>query len=125
MINMTQGQKIKALRMKAELTQEELGKILGIKKNAVCKYEKDLVINIPRKSLDIMSKLFGVPISDLLDDATDIEVDLANETHIFELVQGRFGKQAAILLNYVSGLNSEGQIKLTKYAEDIIDKYQK
>ena len=43
---MDMGQRIKELRIKNGLTQEELGKYIGVQKSAIRKYEKGEVKNI-------------------------------------------------------------------------------
>lgn len=48
---MTTGERIKTLRKEHNLTQEELGKMLGVQKAAIQKYEKGTVKNIKRDSL--------------------------------------------------------------------------
>ena len=57
---MTMAEIIKSLRLKNNMTQEELGKHLGIQKSAIRKYESGLVENIPRSSILKMATLFGV-----------------------------------------------------------------
>ena len=63
---MTMGERIKQLRKKQGLTQEELGKYIGVKKAAIMKYEKGDVQNMKRSSIEILSKLFGVTPSYLM-----------------------------------------------------------
>lgn len=63
---MTMGDRIKELREKAGLTQEELGEKLGIKKSAIAKYEKGRVVNIKRSTIKVMADLFGVSASFLM-----------------------------------------------------------
>lgn len=57
---MSMGENIKQLRLKHNMTQEELGKHIGVQKSAIRKYESGLVQNIPRASIQIMANLFGV-----------------------------------------------------------------
>ena len=64
---MTIGQKIKTLRKHAHMTQTELGEILGVKKNAVSKWECGRVEDIPASKIKAMAKLFEVPPSYLID----------------------------------------------------------
>lgn len=45
---MTTGDKIKFLRNKKGLSQEELGAMVGVKKAAINKYENGIVINLKR-----------------------------------------------------------------------------
>ena len=60
--------KIKALRENAGLTQTELGERLGVKKNAVSKWECGRVEDIPSSKIKAMAILFNVPPSYLIDE---------------------------------------------------------
>lgn len=68
---MTISEKIKQLRKKAGLTQTELGDRLGVKKNAVSKWECGRVEAIPSSKIKAMASLFEVPPSYLIDDDQD------------------------------------------------------
>ena len=57
---------IKYYRIKAGLTQEELGKKLGLQKSAIAKYESGRVENIKRSVLDKMADVLGCSPLDLL-----------------------------------------------------------
>lgn len=63
---MNMGDRIKQLRLEKGLTQEELGKYIGVKKAAIMKYEKGNVKNMKRSSIEILSNLFGVTPSYLM-----------------------------------------------------------
>ncbi len=54
---MTTGERIKTLRKEHNLTQEELGKMLGVQKAAIQKYEKGTVKNIKRDSLIKLARI--------------------------------------------------------------------
>lgn len=45
------GQKIKEARLKKNMTQADLGKIVGVQKSAIAKYETGRVVNIKRSTL--------------------------------------------------------------------------
>lgn len=60
------GDNIRALRLKHNMTQEELGRHLGVQKSAIRKYESGMVENIPRSSIKKMADLFGVKPSALM-----------------------------------------------------------
>ena len=64
---MTIAEKIKTLRKQAKLTQTELGELLGVKKNAVSKWECGRVTDIPAGKIKAMAKIFDVPPSYLID----------------------------------------------------------
>lgn len=59
LIIMTPGERIKRLRKEMNLTQEDLGKALGIQKAAVQKYEKGTVKNIKRENLIKLAKILN------------------------------------------------------------------
>lgn len=63
---MEMGERIKQLRIANGLTQEELGRYIGVQKSAIRKYEKGAVKNIKRTSIEIMSNLFKVSPSYLM-----------------------------------------------------------
>lgn len=62
------GEKIKYLRKKNGLTQTELGVKLGVKTNAVSKWECGRVEDVPMSKIKAMSVIFDVPPSYLIDD---------------------------------------------------------
>lgn len=65
---MTIGDKIRYQRKLLGLTQTELGERLGVKTNAVSKWECGRVEDIPTSKIKAMSVLFGVPTSYLIDE---------------------------------------------------------
>lgn len=65
---MTLGNKIRVHRKMLGLTQSELGEKLGVKLNAVSKWECGRVEDIPTSKIKAMAKLFDVSISYLIDD---------------------------------------------------------
>ena len=66
---MTIGEKIKYHRTLLGLTQTQLGERLGVKKNAVSKWECGRVDDIPASKVKAIAQLFSVPVSYLIDDA--------------------------------------------------------
>lgn len=67
------GDRIKEMRSKLGLTQEELGKKLGVKRAAVNKWETGEVENIKRGTLEEMCRIFKVRPSWLMDlDVPDV-----------------------------------------------------
>lgn len=57
---MQMGDIIRNLRLQKGLTQEELGKVIGVQKSAIRKYESGAVENIKRSSIKKMADFFGV-----------------------------------------------------------------
>lgn len=62
------GEKIKVLRKQHKMTQTELGEKLGVKTNAVSKWECGRVEDIPMSKIKAMALLFDVPPSYLIDE---------------------------------------------------------
>lgn len=65
---MTIGDKIRLHRKALGLTQTELGEKLGVKTNAVSKWECGRVDDIPTSKIKAMAKLFDVQPSCLIDE---------------------------------------------------------
>ncbi len=63
------GQKIKQARMAKGLTQEELGKLVGLQKSAIAKYENGRVVNIKRSTLQKLAQALDLRGSDLIIEA--------------------------------------------------------
>ena len=60
------GQKIKEARIKKGLTQEELGRIVGVQKSAIAKYENGRVVNIKRSTLQKIASALNIRPSELI-----------------------------------------------------------
>ena len=58
--NMDIGNYIKELRTSQGLSQEELGKILGVQRAAVYKWESGMVKNLKRETIKKLAEYFGV-----------------------------------------------------------------
>lgn len=54
------AERIKALRLRRGMTQQELGEQIGVKKAAINKYETGLVVNLKRSSIIRMAEVLGV-----------------------------------------------------------------
>lgn len=65
---MTLGDKIRLHRKRLGMTQTELGEKLGVKVNAVSKWECGRVEDIPTSKIKALADLFEVPVSYLIDD---------------------------------------------------------
>ena len=67
---MTIGEKIKARRIELGMTTEELGKIIGVQRSAITKYEKDK-IDLKSERLQQIAKALEIPPASLLPDEDD------------------------------------------------------
>ena len=76
---MTTGERIKKYRLERNLTLEELGAKIGVSKQALFKYENDIITNIPLDRLKGLCMALNVDISDLVDlnwsNAKDISIN--------------------------------------------------
>ena len=61
---MTLGEKIRFYRKRADITQAELGKLLGVQDSAVSKWEKGRVDNLTISQIQTMAEVFLTPYDD-------------------------------------------------------------
>ena len=57
---MNMGEIIRKLRIEKGVTQEELGKVIGVQKSAIRKYESGMVENLKKSSIQALANYFGV-----------------------------------------------------------------
>ena len=63
---MDMGARIKEARIAKGMTQEELGKIVGVQKSAIAKYETGRVVNIKRSTLQKIASALNINPSTLI-----------------------------------------------------------
>lgn len=63
---MTTGEKIRQLRKKLGLTQEELGNMIGVQKAAINKYETGIVVNLKQATIAALADALHVSPVELL-----------------------------------------------------------
>ena len=76
---MTIGEKIKRRRKELGMTTEELGRLIGVQRSAVTKYEKNKV-DLKSKQIQMIARALDIPPVDLLDD--DDQVLRDDETRL-------------------------------------------
>ena len=62
------GEKIKRLRLEKGMTQEELGKKVGVQKAAINKYELGIVVNLKKEMISQLARALDVNPVWLMDD---------------------------------------------------------
>ena len=72
---MTIGEKIHDLRLRNNMTMEDLARQIGVQRSAINKYEKGLVVNLKRSTIVSLCRVFGVPSSYFLDDDDGLTAD--------------------------------------------------
>lgn len=60
------GEKIKTARKNKGMTQEDLGKLVGVQKSAIAKYESGRVVNIKRSTLQKIASALNIRPSELI-----------------------------------------------------------
>ena len=60
------GQKIRQARLAKNMTQEELGKVVGLQKSDIAKYESGRVVNIKRSTIQKLALALDLRGSDLI-----------------------------------------------------------
>ena len=122
---MDTGTKIKALRASAGMTQEELGKLLGVKRAAINKYETGIIVNLKRSTIEKLCKIFNVTPQFLLDD--DYIPEEKVETKVEPAAPSGFSNEERLILAFFDELNDEGKALMLDYAELLYssDKYKK
>lgn len=68
---MTLGEKIHDLRIRNNMTMEDLASQIGVQRSAVNKYEKGIVVNLKRSTIVSLCRVFSVPPSYFLEDDVD------------------------------------------------------
>ena len=71
------GEKIKNARLAKGYTQEELGKLIGVQKSAIAKYEKGRVVNIKRSVLAKIAHILEIPPIELVSDIEENPIETA------------------------------------------------
>lgn len=125
------GQNIKKARKKRNLTQKELADRIGKTESSIRKYEKGLV-QIPIDVLEQIALVLEVSPFDLMgsaywDEKYNKNCKLDDEVKLIEIVEEKYGKGSASLLEDYSSLNEIGKSKACEYVSDLAEqpKYQK
>lgn len=117
------GEKIRELRVMADMSQEELGKRVGVQRAAIQKYEKGTVFNIPLGTLEKIANIFNVSPTYLVGwDEVDHD-KLSVEVRVIKGISVFYGEAAVRLLEIYTSLSKVGQKKIIDYAEDIEQMY--
>lgn len=124
---MNMGERIKQLRLQKGITQEELGRVIGVKKAAIMKYENGSVTNMKRKSIQKMAAYFGVSPSYLMGFEDNINNGVNNgiigNNNNNNIINGvELDEIEAELLTLCSQMTVTQKARLLTYANDLLDK---
>lgn len=121
---MNPGTRIKELRMIANMSQEELGRRVGVQRAAIQKYEKGSVENIPLKMVEKIARVFDVSPTYIVGWNGDTNNPLAVEVKIIQGVKTFFGSEALELLETYLSLDNVGKKRLIQYSEEVYKLYK-
>ena len=97
------GERIKELRLLSNMSQEELGKRVGVQRAAINKYEKGTVENIPIKTIEKIAQVFDVSPSYIVG-WTSQEASLSAEVKTIQGVKFFYGAESVELLESFNNL---------------------
>lgn len=124
---MEMGEIIKQLRLQKGITQEELGKVIGVQKSAIRKYESGMVENIKRSSIKKLADYFGVSPSFLLgyeNSSTFINNSIVgdqNHNNVITVGAEAHGEMESELLSLCKKMTVQQKNKLLSFAYGLID----
>lgn len=113
------GTKINYLRRLTGMSQEELGRRVGLQRAAINKYEKGTVENIPIKTIEKIAQVFDVSPTFIVGWKDTNSNPLSAETKVIEGVQRFYGKDAVEILEVYSTLNNIGRERIYQYCQDM------
>lgn len=119
---MTMGEYIKQLRTEKELSQDALGKLVGVNRAAVNKWENGSVENIKRSTIKKLSEVFGVSPCELMkwDEETQPQIKKAQQVIPSDLIKKHYGLDTYELVELFIKLNETGRAKAIENLSDLI-----
>ena len=113
------GEQIKYLRLLANMSQDELGRRVGVQRAAINKYEKGTVTNIPIATIERMAEVFDVSPTYIVGWTEDKSNPLAAEVKVLQGVKRFYGNDTVELIELYSNLNAEGKKRILQYLGDM------
>lgn len=117
------GEKIKKARLAKGYTQEELGKMIGVQKSAVAKYEKGRVVNIKRSVLAKIAQVLEIPPVELVSDIEEKPVETANKLADWYLgleVKEEENVEFSTMINEYKQLDESKQAQVREYVHFLL-----
>jgi transcriptional regulator with XRE-family HTH domain len=113
------GTRIKELRTLAGMSQEELGRRVGVQRAAINKYEVGSVTNIPIATIEKMARVFDVSPTYIIGWNETSSNPLSAEVKVIQGVKTFYGKDAVDLLEGYCTMSPTGRKKVLQYLEDM------
>lgn len=115
----TIGERIKYLRLLANISQEELGNRVGVQRAAINKYEKGMVTNIPIATIEKIAQIFDVSPTYLVGWDNVESNPLSAEVKILQGVKRFYGKDTVEVIEIYTQLNTTGKKRVLQHLEDM------
>jgi transcriptional regulator with XRE-family HTH domain len=113
------GEKIKYLRQLTNMSQEELGRRVGVQRAAINKYEKGSVTNIPLTTIEKIARVFDVTPTYIVGWNGSESNPLAVEVKLLQGIKKFYGKETVDLIEGFITLNDRGRKRVHQYVEDM------
>ena len=119
------GERIKELRRIAGLSQEELGRRVGVQRAAINKYEKGTVTNIPIPTIEKLASTFDVSPTYIVGWEDTESNPLATEVKVLQGVKRFYGDDVIDLIETYMELSPAGKRRVFSYIHDMWKLYSK
>lgn len=123
---MLPGTRIRELRKLHNLTQEQLGDILGVKKVTIQKYENGTIKNLKQTTITKLAETFNVSPSAFLNEKPDFDsklgervFEIKEEVLAIERFQKSYGNDAVEVVRIYNELNKNGKERVLQYLSDM------
>lgn len=113
------GDRIKYLRSLTDMSQEELGRRVGVQRAAINKYEKGTVENIPIKTIEKIANVFDVSPTYIVGWNGDESNPLSVEIKLLQGVKRYYGNDVVEMIESYVQLNSIGKKRVIQYTDDM------
>lgn len=122
-MNINPGIRIKELRTLMGISQEELGRRVGVQRAAINKYEKGTVENIPLKTIEKIASIFDVSPTYIVGWNEGSSNPLSAEVKVLQGVSRFYGEESVELLEIYTTSSKEGKKRLMSYAYEVTKLY--
>lgn len=113
------GTKIKYLRNISGMSQEELGRRVGLQRAAINKYEKGSVTNIPIATIEKIAKVFDVSPTFIVGWDDSSTNPLVVEVKVLQGVKRFYGNEVVELIETYTSLDDRGKRRVRRYVDDM------
>ena len=105
------------------MSQEELGRRVGVQRAAIQKYEKGSVTNIPLTTIEKIADVFEVSPTYIVGWDSKESNPLAAEVKVIHGVQRFYGKEAVEVLEGFTTISKQGKKRVLQYVHDMHELY--